>query len=160
LYNWSATAERVKQEYGSAKIVVPGHGKHGGAELIDYTIDLYNFDPLATLIENQEYLSKPFFAGDEDFIFKAESDSLLNGIRVLTNAIMIVQDSTKYAIIESSLIKYQPDKRRIDSETGRVKIYDKTLEGGKLRTEVSYKRLVIFKKDDSVGLRIILKEIE
>lgn len=159
LYNWSATTERVKQEYGSAKIVIPGHGKHGGAELIDYTIELYNFTSPASVVDNQEYLAKPDFASDELFVIKAKSDSLLNGVRELTNAIVLVQDSTKYAEIESSLIKYQPDKRRIDSETGRVKIYDKTIVGGRLRTAVSYKRLVILKEDDSVGLRIILKEI-
>lgn len=41
LDKWSETATNIKREYGSAKIVVPGHGKYGGAELIDYTIDLY-----------------------------------------------------------------------------------------------------------------------
>lgn len=160
IYNWSATAEQVKQEYGSAQFVIPGHGKHGGAELIDYTIELYNFDPPASLVDNQQYLTIPAFAGNEDFEIKAEAHSLLNGVRILKDAIVLVQDSTKYAQIESSLIKYQPEKRRIDSELGRVRIYDKTLKGGKLRTDISYKRLVLFKKDDSVGLRIILQGIE
>jgi metallo-beta-lactamase class B len=38
---WSATVEQVKQGFGEAKIVVPGHGNHGGVELLDYTIKLF-----------------------------------------------------------------------------------------------------------------------
>lgn len=38
---WPATVERVKREYADAAIVVPGHGRYGGAELLDYTIGLF-----------------------------------------------------------------------------------------------------------------------
>lgn len=160
LDKWSETAIRVKNEYESAKIVVPGHGKHGGPELIDYTIELYNIDSLNKYSANQELAAMLSFNDDEDFIIKAELDSLKDGKRILINAIIIVQDSTKFAIIKSPLINYQPEKKQIDSENGLLLIYDKTSEGGKLRTEVSYKQLILFKLDDAVGLRIILKEIE
>ena len=38
---WSATVQKIKQEYPKVKIVIPGHGKWGGAELFDYTIALF-----------------------------------------------------------------------------------------------------------------------
>ncbi len=38
---WSATVEKIKQQYPDAKIVIPGHGKQGGTELFDYTITLF-----------------------------------------------------------------------------------------------------------------------
>jgi len=38
---WSATVERVKKAYPEARIVVPGHGAHGGPELLDYTAQLF-----------------------------------------------------------------------------------------------------------------------
>jgi metallo-beta-lactamase class B len=38
---WSSTVENVKKEYPSVKIVVPGHGKYGNQELLDYTIKLF-----------------------------------------------------------------------------------------------------------------------
>lgn len=38
---WSATVEKVKQEYPDVKLVVPGHGKYGDKKLLEYTIDLF-----------------------------------------------------------------------------------------------------------------------
>ncbi|WP_447637211.1 CHM family subclass B1 metallo-beta-lactamase [Flavobacterium microcysteis] len=38
---WSNTVEKVKKEYPNVKIVVPGHGKYGNHELLDYTIKLF-----------------------------------------------------------------------------------------------------------------------
>lgn len=37
---YPATLEKVKQLYSDAKIVIPGHGRYGGVELIDHTIEL------------------------------------------------------------------------------------------------------------------------
>lgn len=158
LNDWSETAEKVKNHYGSARFVVPGHGKHGGAELIDYTIDLYRNINIAT--EKNKFLKIPDFKENEDYIVQAEQDSSDNEYRILSNARVIVEDFTKYVKIESPLIQYQPDNKRIESETGRVIIYDKTQKGGKIRTDVKYKKLILMKIDDSVGLRVILKGIE
>jgi glyoxylase-like metal-dependent hydrolase (beta-lactamase superfamily II) len=156
---WSKTAERIKKEYGTAKIVIPGHGSCGGAELIDYTIELYKTDNKSWILNNQENSVRPDFKNNEDFLIIAESDSVRGGNRILRNAIVFVQDSTKYAKIESELIEYQPENRRIDSDSGYLKIFDKTSKGDKLRIGVSYNRLIIFKQDDSIGLRIILREM-
>lgn len=38
---WPGTVSKLKQKYPQAKIVVPGHGKPGGTELLDYTIHLF-----------------------------------------------------------------------------------------------------------------------
>ncbi len=38
---WSNTVRRVKQAFGTAKTVVPGHGETGGKKLLTYTIQLF-----------------------------------------------------------------------------------------------------------------------
>jgi metallo-beta-lactamase class B len=40
--DWPATIERVKKEFPDLKYVIPGHGPHGGVELLDYTIKLFS----------------------------------------------------------------------------------------------------------------------
>lgn len=40
--SWSETVRKIKQAYPGAKIVIPGHGKWGGTELFDYTINLFD----------------------------------------------------------------------------------------------------------------------
>lgn len=39
---WSKTVERVRKKYSEAEIIIPGHGKSGGQELLDYTIEMFN----------------------------------------------------------------------------------------------------------------------
>lgn len=39
--DWSETVRKIKLKYPKAKIVIPGHGKWGGTELFDYTIELF-----------------------------------------------------------------------------------------------------------------------
>ncbi|WP_304516366.1 subclass B1 metallo-beta-lactamase [Cecembia rubra] len=38
---WSSTVEKIKIRFPDTKIVVPGHGQYGNAELLDYTINLF-----------------------------------------------------------------------------------------------------------------------
>ena len=38
---WSETVKKVKIKYPKVKKIIPGHGKTGGAELLDYTINLF-----------------------------------------------------------------------------------------------------------------------
>jgi metallo-beta-lactamase class B len=38
---WSNTVSKVKNKYAQTRIVIPGHGKIGGTELLDYTIRLF-----------------------------------------------------------------------------------------------------------------------
>ncbi len=160
LDKWSETATRVRNEYGSAKIVIPGHGRYGGVELIDYTIKLYEPCKKDSSIKSTDSLLEPIFKTNDDFYITAESDTIQGGNQILKNAIVIAQDSTKYVKIESPQVAYQLEEKRIDSDNGRLKIYDKTIDGEKLRTDISYKKLIVFKENDAVGLRVILKEIE
>lgn len=39
--DWSETVKKIQQKYPEVKIVIPGHGKSGGSELLDYTITLF-----------------------------------------------------------------------------------------------------------------------
>lgn len=41
LEQWSNTVEKVKKQYPGARIVIPGHGDHGGTALLDYTIKMF-----------------------------------------------------------------------------------------------------------------------
>lgn len=38
---WSATIAKIKEQYPNLQIIVPGHGKSGGMELLDYTYSLF-----------------------------------------------------------------------------------------------------------------------
>ena len=44
LFMWPETVKKVRRKYKSAECVVPGHGRHGGLELLDYTIRLFAKD--------------------------------------------------------------------------------------------------------------------
>lgn len=39
--DWSETVMKVKEKYPDVEVVIPGHGKRGGTELLDYTIELF-----------------------------------------------------------------------------------------------------------------------
>ncbi|OUR96059.1 subclass B1 metallo-beta-lactamase [Flavobacteriales bacterium 33_180_T64] len=39
--DWSETVRKIKLRYPEVEIVIPGHGKWGGIELLDYTIELF-----------------------------------------------------------------------------------------------------------------------
>ncbi len=41
IHEWSKTILKIKNEYPDLKLVVPGHGKHGSTELLDYTMKLF-----------------------------------------------------------------------------------------------------------------------
>ena len=38
---WPATVAGMKRRFNDAAYVVPGHGKPGGSDLLDYTIELF-----------------------------------------------------------------------------------------------------------------------
>ena len=41
---WSRTVAKIKERYPDIEHVVPGHGKSGGEELLDYTIEMFEGD--------------------------------------------------------------------------------------------------------------------
>jgi hypothetical protein len=38
---WSKTVRKVKEKFPKVKRIIVGHGKSGGIELLDYTINLF-----------------------------------------------------------------------------------------------------------------------
>lgn len=38
---WSKTVLKVKTKYPEAEVIIPGHGKARGQELLDYTIEMF-----------------------------------------------------------------------------------------------------------------------
>jgi metallo-beta-lactamase class B len=38
---WSGTIEKIKKEYPTVNVIVPGHGDYGNKKLLDYTIKLF-----------------------------------------------------------------------------------------------------------------------
>jgi metallo-beta-lactamase class B len=44
LNEWSNTVRGIKTKYPTLKSVIPGHGKAGGIELLDYTIDMFEVE--------------------------------------------------------------------------------------------------------------------
>ena len=41
IHKWAKTVQKIKSEFSEIEIIIPGHGKSGGIELLDYTIDLF-----------------------------------------------------------------------------------------------------------------------
>ena len=159
LDKWSETAININREYGSAEIVVPGHGKYGGPELIDYTIQLYDLPNDKSIVDSSNTKITNLKTENEINI-SAETDSTRDGKRILTNATVLINDETKVIEIISPKIIYQLNNQKFNSELGRVKIYDIKSDHAELRTDVNYKKLIVYKYDDTVGYVVILKEIE
>ncbi len=160
LEKWSETAERIKKEYGAAKVIVPGHGRHGGPELLDYTIELYKKGDRNWVLNKKEAFKRPDLGNYEDFLIISGSDSVQDERGMLKNATVYVQDRTKYVKIKSASLSYKAENKRVDSDAGYIEIYDKTPPGDILRIGVAYKKLILFRQDDSIGLRIILRGFE
>ncbi len=39
--DWPITVATIKKEFPEVEVIIPGHGKNGGIELLDYTIELF-----------------------------------------------------------------------------------------------------------------------
>ncbi|MGD1839986.1 MAG: subclass B1 metallo-beta-lactamase, long type [Thermonemataceae bacterium] len=159
LQEWSNTAVKIKEHYGLAKIVVPGHGKHGSSALIDYTIELYDSSRKVSKKETSknEKMINPL--QDKDISVESEFETTKNGKKILTNAKVTIQDKVKLITIASPKIELQENKMRIDAATGRVQIYARKGDFIILRTDVYFNKLIVFNYDETVELVVILKEI-
>jgi len=96
LKEWSNTIQKVKENYGTAKIVIPGHGKYGGTELLDYTINMYKPSKWGHILKTHNIQPLPIF-NDFDNIFEvAQSDSIAGNKRYLKDATVFVNHTQKY----------------------------------------------------------------
>jgi glyoxylase-like metal-dependent hydrolase (beta-lactamase superfamily II) len=159
LNEWSKTIEKVKKEYGNAEIVIPGHGKHGGAELIDYTINLYKPNKWGEILRKHNIKRLSVF-NDYGNIFEiAEKDTPKGNIRFLERAIVFVDNQNRYIKVESPMIEHNVKDESIRSEYGRLQIFNKSKENNKPTTDLYYHRLIIKLRNDEIGIVIIMKEM-
>ncbi len=159
LNEWSKTIEKVKKEYGIAKIVVPGHGKYGGAELTDYTIDLYKEGKWGKILRNHNIKRLSIFNDYGDIFEVAEQDSTKGNVRLLKEAIVFIDNDNRYIKVESPLIEHNVKDKSIRSEYGRLQIFEKSTEMNNPTTDLYYNRLIINLRDDEIGITIIMKEM-
>lgn len=159
LREWSNTIARVKDLYGDAKIVIPGHGHYGGNELLDYTINLYRPTLWGKILKWNDVQVKPVFNNCGVIFELAESDSINEGKRFLKNATIYIQQKNKnrYLKIQSPMIRHDNEESQVlSSDKGRLQIYNITMN--ELIEDLYYKQLYISLEEQSVDALIILKE--
>lgn len=159
LREWSNTIKRVKELYGSAEIVVPGHGEYSNAKLLDYTINLYEPSLWGRILKWNNEQVKPIFNNCGSLFEIAESDFTDNNDRHLNNATVYVlqEKKNRYLKIQSPGIRHDnTESKIISSKSGRLQIYD--IETNILTEDLYFKDLTIILENDYVDALIILKE--
>jgi hypothetical protein len=155
---WSATAKNIKKAYGEAKVVIPGHGKPGGQELIDYTIELYDKTGKDWVLNQDDIVKLPDFGPAGETLIHAETLEKDGDKTTMKGARIFMSDGSKCVKIEAPNLVYNSKEKRVDSETGTIAIYDLVESDGKLRIKTSYNRLIVINRDDVIGLVVILKD--
>ena len=158
LQEWSGTIEKVKKEFGDAKFVIPGHGKFGGTELLDYTINLYRPNSWARILKDNNIQSTSVFSNYNKVFISAQTDSVSGTLHQVTNATVFIDKGKQYVVIDSPLVKFNAENSNIQSEYGRMKIINKEANLTGPETDGYYKKLTIDLRDDAVGMTIVLKE--
>lgn len=125
LKEWSDTIFKVKEIYGTAKIVVPGHGRYGGVELPDYTIGLYKPSKWGNVLKMHNVGVLPVFTDYDDIFEIAQSDSIAGNKRYLKEAVVFVNHSRKHLKVASPQIVHRVDEKMISSDAGRLQIFNK-----------------------------------
>ncbi|MFC2138093.1 subclass B1 metallo-beta-lactamase, long type [Bacteroidota bacterium] len=160
LLKWSETIEKVKEEYGHAKIVIPGHGLHGGPELLDYTINLYTPSKWGEILKKHNISPKPIFDEYDRVFITADQDSVTdNEVKYYKNAIVFIDKDDQYVMIESPQIQHIIPIQRISSDYGRIRILNKIPDSNIQEVDGYYKRLILNLRDDEVKMEIILREL-
>lgn len=155
---WTETVEKIRDEYKSAKIVVPGHGNYGGLELLDYTINLYKPSKWGMILKVNNIKPTKIF-NDYDRIFvSAEQDSIAGNLHFLKNAVVFIDKGNQYIMVESTSITHDIGNKSIASDYGRIRILNKT-NGSLPETDGYYKNLKVNLRDDAVGITIVMKEL-
>jgi len=156
LKEWSNTITKVKEKYDSAKIVVPGHGKYGGPQLLDYTIEMYKPGKWGKILKANNMDVSPVFNNYGDIFETAKSYSVTDGKRHLNEAVVFVINGNRYAKIQSPKIIYEDKAKKLSSESGRLQIIDR--ESNQIMEDLYYNQLYLDLRNDAVGWTIILKE--
>lgn len=156
LKEWSNTILKVKEQYGTAQIVIPGHGKYGGVELLDYTINMYKPGKWGTILKMHNIQVLPVFNDFENIFEVARADSTIGNKRYLKDAVVFVNHSEKYLKITSPGIVHSVDDKMISSDSGRLQLFGK--ETNELIEDLYYRQLYVNLRNDEVEWTIIIKE--
>lgn len=154
---WAQTIEIVKARYGAAEHVVPGHGSPGGAELLDYTISLY--EPFSNTAAGAVTAEGVICSSEEGLLVEeASRDEENAGVRSLQAAVVFIGDSYKAVRIQSPDIRIDRSTNRMTSATGAIDIFDTEDGVCRQRVSLSYSNLFVVEVDEAVGLAIVLEE--
>lgn len=154
--DWSDTIRHVKERYGSALHVIPGHGDPAGVDLLDYTIDLYEQFAAQTPGSGGIYaidcsVSQTLVV-ESAAAHKSEGD-----VHRYDGATLVLHDSYKAVRVRAAALAFRQTDNRLTSPSGLLEIFDK--EGGNCRHRitVSFDRLVIVDVNESVGFAVVVK---
>lgn len=156
LETWSETAKQIKKAYGEAKVVIPGHGKPGGQELIDYTIELYDKTGKDWVLNQDDIVKLPDFGPDGETLIHAETLEKDGDKTTMKGARIFMSDGSKCVKIEAPEIVFNSE--RVEADSGMVEIYDLVEGGGKLRIKTLFNGLIAINRNDAIGLVVILKD--
>lgn len=154
LSEWSKTAQRVKEHYDHAKFVVPGHGKYGGIELIDYTINLYDF-PKKMYCSHSYRLDSLNTESPSgfDFFFTSKEQNFESSLYLDAKA-SLGKTGKQFEIYADS-ITYFPSKRSVHVPSGCI-----TVKENNRIESFFFNQLYGNLRDDEVELTVIIKAIK
>jgi len=152
---WTKTAQKIKSFYGKANIVIPGHGKYGGIELINYTIKLYDF---AKDRKNSYNLDKnSLFIKDSIGIFYIQSyhkNDLKTNVTYGKGVVKFEMRGKKVSLFFDSAT-YEYSSKQIKIPSGFIKIKNK------LKVESFYFNQAYIKSwNTPVEITLVIKEIK
>ncbi len=86
---WSGTVRKIKMKYPNVKKIIVGHGKSGGKELLDYTIDLFENRNMQIDMETKKALliidiQNDYFEGGANPL-NGSLEASINAKRLLTD---------------------------------------------------------------------------
>ena len=154
LSQWSNTVKRIKEKYGDANFVIPGHGNYGGPELIDYTINLYSFPKN---IEYPKGNSSGFkiFEKIDDFHFTAMNKEVSSDKVIYSEGKVSFRKKNYLTEIHADSIVYKPEKKSLYVPQGHIELKYKD------RTEsFCFNGLYANLRDDEVEMTLVIKEVK
>lgn len=154
LSEWSNTVRRVKENYGDAKFVIPGHGNFGGSELIDYTINLYSFSKNVKYSKSNS-LDFLIFEEIDDFHFATMNREARSDGIIYTNSKVSFRKKNKVTEILADSIVYNPEKKSLYVPSGYIELKYKD------RTEsFCFSGLYANLREDEVKMTLVIKEVK
>lgn len=158
LTQWPKTLGRVKLIFREAEIVIPGHGAHGGRELIDYSLKLYNF-PKG---QKNPYAFSPDSLSVRDMmhhfdIRAAQREDLHDNRIAYTKGKISFRRDDREIVIYSPYFTYNMHEREMVVPEGFMHIYR---EKENQSESFCFDQLKLNLRNDAVGMTILIKAIK